>query len=73
MDADDLDMDTIDHNNRFMLLKIIKETPRITVHRGAIPVSLDNGGVEVEQNGDEKKILMDSLVFCRPSLPEKRT
>ena len=70
MDADDLDMDTIDHNNRFMLLKIIKETPNITVHRGTIPVRLENGGVVVEQKGVEKKIPMDSLVFAGRLLPK---
>ncbi len=70
MDADDLDMDTIDHNNRFMLLKIIKETPAITVHRGTIPVRLENGGVEVEQKGEKKKILMDSLVFAGRLFPK---
>jgi 2-enoate reductase len=70
MDADDLDMDTIDHNNRFMLLKIIKETPNITVHRGTIPVRLENGGVVVEHKGVEKKIPMDSLVFAGRLLPK---
>jgi 2-enoate reductase len=70
MDADDLDMDTIDHNNRFMLLKIIQETPGITVHRGTIPVRLENGGVEVEQNGEKKKMLMDSLVFAGRLFPK---
>lgn len=72
MDADDLDMDTIDHNNRFMLLKIIQETPAITVHRGTIPVRLDNGGVEVEQKGEKKKMLMDSLVFAGPLFPKNQ-
>jgi 2-enoate reductase len=70
MDADDLDMDTIDHNNRFMLLKIIQETPGITVHRGTIPVGLENGGVEVEQNGKKKKMPMDSLVFAGRLFPK---
>lgn len=70
MDADDLDMDTLDHNNRFMLLKIIKETPNITVHRGTIPVRLENGGVVAEQNGVEKKIPMDSLVFAGRLFPK---
>jgi 2-enoate reductase len=70
MDADDLDMDTIDHNNRFMLLKIIQETPSITVHRGTIPVGLENGGVEVEQKGEKKKMLMDSLVFAGRLFPK---
>ena len=64
LDADDLDMDTIDHNNRFMLLKIIKETPNITVHRGTIPVRLESGGVVAEQKGVEKKIQIDSIVFA---------
>ena len=48
----------------YILLKIIKETPNITVHRGTIPVRLENGGVVVEQKGVEKKIPMDSLVFA---------
>jgi len=63
-------MDTIDHNNRFMLLKIIKETPAITVHRGTIPVRLENGGVEVEQKGEKKKMPMDSLVFAGRLFPK---
>ena len=71
MDADDLDMDTIDHNNRFMLLKIIKETPTITVHRGVIPVRLENGCVVVEEKDEEKKIVMDSLVFAGRLFPKK--
>jgi 2-enoate reductase len=70
MDADDLDMDTIDHNNRFMLLKIIQETPAITVHRGTIPVGLENGGAVVEEKGEKKKMLMDSLVFAGRLFPK---
>ena len=63
LDSDDLDMDTVDHNNRFMLLEMIKAA-NIRVLRGAIPVKLEKDGVVVNHNGVEKKISMDSLVFA---------
>ena len=68
-DSEELDMDTVDHNNRFMLLKIIKDAG-ITVLRATIPVSLEDGGAIVEQKGARKKIAMDSLVFAGRLFPE---
>jgi len=68
-DSDELDMDTVDHNNRFMLLNIIKDTG-ITVLRATIPVGLDNGGVVADQKGVQKKISMDSLVFAGRMFPD---
>jgi 2-enoate reductase len=68
-DSDELDMDTVDHNNRFMLLNIIK-AENITVHRGTIPVKLDGDGVVAVQKGVEKKISMDSLVFAGRLFPK---
>ena len=68
-DSDELDMDTVDHNNRFMLLKIIKDAG-ITVLRATIPVRLENGGVVADQKGVQKKISMDSLVFAGRLFPD---
>ena len=63
LDSDDLDMDTVDHNNRFMLLEMIKAA-NIRVLRGTIPVKLGKNGVVADHSGVEKKIPMDSLVFA---------
>jgi len=68
-DVDDLDMDTVDHNNRIMLLEMIKNA-NINVFRGTIPVRLESDGVVAEQKGVEKKILMDSLVFAGRLFPK---
>lgn len=67
-DSDELDMDTVDHNNRFMLLNILRDEG-FTVLRGTIPVSMDCGGVIAEQSGERKKIAMDSLVFAGRMFP----
>jgi 2-enoate reductase len=68
-DLEELDMDTVDHNNRFMLLNIIKDAG-ITVLRGAIPVRLEKDGAVVMQQGAEKQIAMDSLVFAGRLFPD---
>jgi pyruvate/2-oxoglutarate dehydrogenase complex dihydrolipoamide dehydrogenase (E3) component len=63
-DAAELDTDIVDIHNREMLLKMIREDKNITVLRGTIPLRLDNDGVVADQQGVEKKIPMDSLVFA---------
>ena len=68
-DSDELDMDTVDHNNRFMLLNIIRDAG-ITVLRATIPVKLENGGVVADQKGVQKNIAMDSLVFAGRLFPD---
>ena len=68
-DSDELDTDIIDIHNREMLLKMIREEKNITVLRGTIPLRLDGDGVVADQQGTEKKIPMDSLVFSGRLFP----
>ncbi len=63
-DAAELDTDIVDIHNREMLLKMLREEKNITVLRGTIPLRLDSDGVVADQQGIEKKIPMDSLVFA---------
>jgi 2-enoate reductase len=67
-DLEELDMDTVDHNNRFMLLAMIKDAG-ITVLRGTIPVRLEQNAAVAVRNGMEQKIAMDSLVFAGRLFP----
>ncbi len=62
-DADALASDHFDHNNREMLLLMIKDAS-INVLPRTFPVRLENDGVVARQNGTEKKIAVDSLVFA---------
>jgi 2-enoate reductase len=62
-DADALASDHFDHNNREMLLLMIKAAS-INVLPGTFPVRLEKDGVVARQNGTEKKIAVDSLVFA---------
>lgn len=68
-DSDELDMDTVDHNNRFMLLAMLKDAG-ITVLRATIPVRLEDACVVADQQGVEKRIAMDSLVFAGRLFPK---
>jgi 2-enoate reductase len=68
-DSAELDTDIIDIHNREMLLKMIREEKNITVLRGTIPLRLDGNGVVADQQGSEKKIPMDSLVFSGRLFP----
>ncbi|MEI6127041.1 MAG: FAD-dependent oxidoreductase, partial [Pseudomonadota bacterium] len=68
-DSDELDMDTVDHNNRFMLLAMIRDAG-ITVLQGAIPVCLEKDNVVVEQKGSRINIALDSLVFAGRLFPD---
>lgn len=68
-DLEELDMDTVDHNNRFMLLNMIKDA-KITVLRGTIPVRLEPGFVIADRKGVEMQIPMDTLVFAGRMFPK---
>jgi 2-enoate reductase len=69
MDLPELDINMVDHHNREMLVKMLEEEENITIMRGAIPLRLENNSVIVEQNKEEKKIGMDSLVFAGRLFP----
>jgi 2-enoate reductase len=62
-DTDALAVELFDHNNRLMLLQMITAA-NITVLSNAVPVSLEKDGIVVNQQGLEKKIAVDSLVFA---------
>jgi 2-enoate reductase len=68
-DADALAADLFDENNRDMLLMMIKDAG-ITVLSDTVPVWLEGGHVVADQNGIEKKIPMDSLVFSGRLFPQ---
>ena len=68
-DADALAADLFDHNNREMLLLMIKAA-NINVLSGTVPVKVEKNGVVADQSGVEKKIPMDSLVFAGRFMPE---
>ena len=68
-DSEDLDMaDLYDHNNRFMLLDMLKDSG-VEVHRGAIPKKFEGGLVIADQDEKEMKIEVDSLVFAGRRMP----
>jgi 2-enoate reductase len=68
-DADALAADLFDHNNREMLLLMIKAA-NINVLSGTVPVRLEKDSVVANQQGVEKKISVDSLVFAGRFMPE---
>jgi 2-enoate reductase len=68
-DADALAADLFDHNNREMLLLMIKAA-NINVLSGTVPVKVEKNGVVANQQGAEKKISVDSLVFAGRFMPE---
>jgi len=68
-DADALAADLYDHNNRDLLLLMIKAAT-ISVLSGTVPIKLENDGVVVNQKGTEKKIVVDSAVFAGRLIPE---
>ena len=61
--------DLYDHNNRDVLLMMIKAAD-ITVRADTIPVTVENDGVVISKNGAETKIPVDSLVFAGRMIPE---
>jgi 2-enoate reductase len=63
-DAAELDTDILDIHNREMLFRMLRDEKNITVLRGTIPLRLDGDGVVADQQGAEKRIPMDSLVFA---------
>ncbi|MCX5887047.1 MAG: FAD-dependent oxidoreductase [Proteobacteria bacterium] len=68
-DADALAADLFDHNNREMLLLMIKAA-NINVLSGTVPVKVEKDSVVADQSGAEKKISVDSLVFAGRFMPE---
>ncbi|MCP4715326.1 MAG: FAD-dependent oxidoreductase [Deltaproteobacteria bacterium] len=64
-DAEDLAQELFDHNNRHLLLRLVKEAG-INVLAKTVPVRLEDGGVVVDQGGAEEKIAVDSVVFAGP-------
>ncbi len=69
--SEHLDMDTVDHNNLLMLLRLIREAG-ITTVRAAIPFALKNGFVEVDVKGEVKEVEGDSLVFAGRLFPDNQ-
>lgn len=61
--------DLYDHNNRDVLLMMIKAAD-ITVLSETVPVRIENGDVIMDQKGVEKKISVDSLAFAGRMIPE---
>jgi 2-enoate reductase len=68
-DSPELDTDIVDIHNREMLLRMLREEKNITVLRGTIPLRMDGDGVVADQQGVEKKIPADSLVFAGRLFP----
>ncbi|MBW2652771.1 MAG: FAD-dependent oxidoreductase, partial [Deltaproteobacteria bacterium] len=61
--------DLYDHNNRDVLLMMIKAA-EINVLSEAVPVRFENSNVIVDKKGAEKKIAVDNLVFAGRMIPE---
>jgi len=61
--------DLYDHNNRDVLLMMIKAA-EINVLSEAVPVRFENSNVIVDKKGVEKKIAVDNLVFAGRMIPE---
>ena len=66
-DLEELDMDTVDHNNRFMLLAMIQDAG-ITVHRGNNPHRGCRRRCGSTRRA-QKKLPADSLVFAGRLFP----
>ncbi len=64
-DADDLAMELFDHNNHAMLMNMVQDA-KIDVLPNTVPLRLNHDGVVAEQDGSEKKIQADSIVFAGP-------
>ena len=71
-DSPELDTDIVDIHNREMLLRMLREEKNITVLRGTIPLRMDGDGVVADQQGVEKKIPADSLVFSGSPVSAQR-
>ncbi|MBW2184383.1 MAG: FAD-dependent oxidoreductase [Deltaproteobacteria bacterium] len=67
--AGSLAEDLYDHNNRDVLLMMIKAA-EINVLSETVPVRVENNGVVVDQSGAESKVSVDSLVFAGQMIPE---
>lgn len=62
--------DLYDHNNRDVLLMMIKAAD-IDVLSETVPLQVGNGHVIVEHNGAKKEIPVDHLVFAGRMMPEQ--
>jgi len=69
-EAEELAQELYDHNNRDMLLRMVKGED-ITVLSKAVPVKLEEDGVVIDQEGTEKKIAVDSMVYAGPLTSQK--
>ncbi len=67
-EVDDLADNITDRSNREMLLHMI-EAADIKLFPLTVPIRLESDGVIVDQNGVEKKIGVDSIVFAGPLQP----
>jgi hypothetical protein len=67
-DSDELDINMVDMHNRNMLLRLIRH-PNISIHRGTIPFSYENGTVMAECGSETLSIPADSLVFAGRMFP----
>ena len=67
--AESLAEDLYDHNNRDVLLMMIKAA-EINVLSETVPVRVENNGVVVDQSGTESKVSVDSLVFAGQMISE---
>ena len=69
-EAEELARELFDHNNRDMLLRMVKGED-IQVLSKTVPVKLEEDGVVVDQEGIEKKISVDSMVYAGPLTSQK--
>lgn len=67
-DDDELDISMVDLHNKSMLLNLIQH-PNITIHRGTIPESFENGVVQAARGEEKVSITADSLVFAGRMFP----
>jgi 2-enoate reductase len=68
-DAKDLAVELFDHNNRDMLLRMVKGA-NINVLSGTVPAKLESDGVIADQKGVTKKIAVDSVVYAGRLIPQ---
>lgn len=69
-EAEELARELFDHNNRDALLRMVRAAD-ITVMAKTVPVRLENDGVVVDQEGTEKKLFVDSVVYSGRLAPKK--
>jgi len=62
-EAEELARELFDHNNRDTLLRLVKNAD-ITVLSGIVPTRVESDGVVVDDQGSEKKVSVDSVVYA---------